>query len=121
MADSTQAPAPITKACDGCGRRVPIKERRMDTGLCQSCQATAVVTFDIEPEQAGVAVLAKKKEHHYTTGAEDWKTMGLRARVRRLLLANTGNIRNPTEAETNDAKTLRAKYPISLRPTTNHP
>lgn len=99
-----------TKACDGCGTRVPLKERRQDTGLCHPCNKVAVDYFDVTPEQAGTTVLCKKIAEHFSTGAEQWEKHPMRYRVRCLVLASTGSIPNATTAEQADATILREKF-----------
>jgi len=106
----TPAPAaPVrTKACDGCGKMVPITERKYETGLCLGCQKTAEDFFGVAPDQAGIAVLAKKKSLHYFSPET---TLMQRDRVRRIILATMRTLPNATKAEQDDAEVLRAKYP----------
>ena len=113
MTDTKPPPPDInTKACDGCGVRVPIKQRRYDTGLCQGCQSTAVTVFGVTQEQAGIAVLVKKKRHHYNPFPQmGMPTPPMIDMVRRLVLAATGSLPLATEQEIKDAEVLREKFP----------
>ena len=108
--------APVrTKPCNGCGKLVPITERKYETGLCINCQKVAEEYFGIAPEQAGLAIMAKINVVHYSTGLQGWAGLSLRDKVRRIILAAAKSLHLATLAEIEDAACLRERYPFMER------